>query len=111
MESYVFGHKIEKPFNSNYKWKNGDELKPNEGVRCCECGMTGYLDDKLKSKEDPCLGQLPGVRSACCGHGKSRGYIKMNNGIEIYFDTNNIERVDNGFIEFNNGAILDLNDR
>jgi len=40
------------------------------------------------SKPDPCLGYLPGVKFACCGHGESdEGYIKFENGIAIYFDT------------------------
>ncbi len=39
-------------------------------------------------KPDPCLGYLPGVKFACCGHGeKDGGYIKFENGVAIYFDT------------------------
>lgn len=33
---------------------------------------------------DPCLGYLPGVRNACCGHGVSgAAYIQFDNGIII----------------------------
>lgn len=34
---------------------------------------------------DPCLGYLPGVIAACCGHGKEHGMVKFENGIAIYF--------------------------
>lgn len=35
---------------------------------------------------DPCLGTLPGVRYACCGHGEPEGgYIMFENGTTIYF--------------------------
>lgn len=38
---------------------------------------------------DPCLGLLPGVAFACCGHGGhdgARGYIAFTNGVVIRFD-------------------------
>ena len=46
---------------------------------CVACG--------LKRTEaygpDPCLGYLPGVRNACCGHGVQYGYIQFENGLVI----------------------------
>lgn len=36
---------------------------------------------------DPCLGMLPGVTFACCGHGKNGGYILFENGRLIRFRT------------------------
>lgn len=38
-----------------------------------------------KGDPDPCLGRLPGVLIACCGHRKDRGYIVFENGIAILF--------------------------
>lgn len=35
---------------------------------------------------DPCLGTLPGVDYACCGHGKVPGYILFSNGVSVRFD-------------------------
>jgi hypothetical protein len=35
---------------------------------------------------DPCLGALPGVKYACCGHGghgNTQGYIYFENGVRI----------------------------
>jgi hypothetical protein len=39
-----------------------------------------------KEGHDPCLGSLPGVKYACCGHGVSEGYIVFDNGIKITGD-------------------------
>jgi hypothetical protein len=32
---------------------------------------------------DACLGTLPGVRAACCGHGKTKGYVLFESGLMI----------------------------
>lgn len=39
----------------------------------------------IKGEPDPCLGMLPGVTSACCGHGKKEGYLLFENGKQINF--------------------------
>lgn len=44
---------------------------------CNECGKKAGFP-----KVDPCLGELPGVKSACCGHGKRKAaYILFDNNI------------------------------
>jgi len=45
---------------------------------CKRCG-------KLSTQEgyDSCLGKLPGVINACCGHGSEEGYIMFENGVII----------------------------
>ena len=35
---------------------------------------------------DPCLGMLPGVTSACCGHGEEAGYISFECGFTIRWE-------------------------
>lgn len=62
-----------------------------------------YLDDKISILNNPrlcpkcskmpteegydgCLGKLPGILEACCGHGIRKGYIIFENGKKIYFD-------------------------
>lgn len=32
---------------------------------------------------DACLGKLPGVKNACCGHGLKDGYIQFNNLVRV----------------------------
>lgn len=39
---------------------------------------------------DPCIGYLPGVKFACCGHGEEDGYILFENGMIIHGDFNQI---------------------
>jgi len=34
---------------------------------------------------DPCLGMLPGVWAACCGHGDGEGYIAFEYGRTVRF--------------------------
>jgi len=56
-----------------------------EGWVCPFCGMARDRD----FGPDPCLGELPGVDYACCGHGGmiegERGYIAFSNGKVIRF--------------------------
>jgi hypothetical protein len=43
-----------------------------------------------RSGYDACLGYLPGVVSACCGHGKDRGFITWKNGTAITFSSDDL---------------------
>ena len=57
-----------------------------EGWICPECGMVRKADGF-----DPCLGELPGVKYACCGHGGHPhncvdGYIYFTNGVVVRFE-------------------------
>lgn len=40
--------------------------------RCTHCAQR-----RLPNGNDPCLGTLPGVEFACCGHGQHDGYAKF----------------------------------
>jgi hypothetical protein len=50
-------------------WPNG---------RCAKCHKK-----RTKAGHDPCIGHLPGVEYACCGHGNEEGYISFVNGLVI----------------------------
>jgi hypothetical protein len=57
-----------------------------DGWVCPECGMARGADGY-----DPCLGELPSVVSACCGHGGhphncENGYIVFTNGTIVRFE-------------------------
>lgn len=55
----------------------GYEVRP-----CCRCGQVFAGSDE--GKPDPCLGHLPGVDNACCGHGiPEAAYIRFTNGVTI----------------------------
>ena len=55
-----------------------------KSLKCPKCGKKPAKDGC-----DPCLGKLPGVLAACCGHGGTghnqdgTGYILFENGVEI----------------------------
>lgn len=36
-----------------------------------------------KEGHDHCLGYIPELRSACCGHGKEPSYIVLENGLHL----------------------------
>jgi hypothetical protein len=76
MKSYFHGHKI---IYKNDQWVYADTKKPiiEDSHRACKkCGF-GFKD------YDACLGKLPGVINACCGHGVDEGYIQFENGVII----------------------------
>lgn len=57
---------------------DGSEVSKTWTTRPCgQCGIaTG------KDGHDPCLGTLPGVMNACCGHGAVKGaYIQFTGGL------------------------------
>ena len=60
------------------------------GWRCPECQMIRVADDSgMGMGVDPCLGKLPGVKAACCGHGgkgNSGGYLYFENGTVVRFE-------------------------
>lgn len=63
-----------------------------EGWECPECHLKRGADG-----HDPCMGALPGVKYACCGHGgktmSSDGYIYFENGTVVRFEkTTQIEK-------------------
>jgi hypothetical protein len=66
------------------KWVYADDLSdlPATGgdVRpCLRCGAVWPLE-----KGDPCLGILPGVDNACCGHGnRDESYIRFTSGVVV----------------------------
>lgn len=47
---------------------------------CVKCGLTADHQGP-----DPCLGHLPGVVAACCGHGNPRqsAYLSFENGTKV----------------------------
>ena len=47
-------------------------------IPCAKCGKLPTKDD-----HDACLGTLPGVIDACCGHGVTEAYINFENGVTI----------------------------
>ena len=61
------------------------EGRPPERCRWCN-------RERTPEGHDGCLGTLPGVVYACCGHGGDAGYVMFENGLTItgYFDHVNV---------------------
>lgn len=66
-QSYVRGHRVRYD-GSAWRYCDTDALIDAERP-CVRCGLTAVPDGP-----DPCLGMLPGVISACCGHGVEQGW-------------------------------------
>ena len=60
-----------------WRYVDTNELYDNKNPRpCAECGR-----ERQHDQPDPCLGWLPGVKFACCGHGfEGFGYIVHEDG-------------------------------
>lgn len=71
------GHKIEL---KNKEWVYSDTKESTvETWKNRPCGHCGKHN--TKEGHDACLGTLPGVMNACCGHGsRNESYIQFENG-------------------------------
>lgn len=62
------------------KWfykDTGQHVTENPDRPCGHCGKKNRGDG-----HDPCLGELPGVKSACCGHGvREDSFVIFTNGV------------------------------
>ncbi len=48
------------------------------------CGHCGEFGGGADGAPDPCLGTLPGVVNACCGHGESdASYVVLSDGVVL----------------------------
>ncbi|MEY8001594.1 hypothetical protein AB8U03_15600 [Clostridium sp. Mt-5] len=60
--------------NKQWLYEDGTSID-KENRPCPKCG-------KMPTKKgyDACLGYIPGVINACCGHGVAKGYIMYKDG-------------------------------
>ena len=74
------GHKIHKGKNGEWMFYDTNDLITAWLKRPC-----GYCDAAdTPEGYDGCLGYLPGVRNACCGHGEwATAYIQFTKGLTI----------------------------
>ena len=73
------GHDIDHRSNEWHYSDTGQPVTDNPGRACGHCNLPNR-DDEC----DPCIGFLPGVQNACCGHGQSsESYIQFENGVIV----------------------------
>ena len=69
--SYIRGWDVYYDFGERtWRYTDDDEKCYSENERPCK-----YCDEPAFISCDACLGLIPGVKSACCGHGVEQGYI------------------------------------
>lgn len=76
--SHWRGHPI---YWDGERWRYCDNHQPTVGNErnCGECGKA-----RTPQGQDGCLGTLPGVTNACCGHGhQAEAYVQFTNGGEM----------------------------
>ena len=72
------GHPVKWNEDRNrFEYEDGIAMDAHERP-CTKCDMLAGDDG-----HDPCLGKLPGVKDACCGHGTGLGYIIFENGVGV----------------------------
>jgi hypothetical protein len=68
------GHEIEEAQPDVWVYSDtGDRVSDDPGRDCGACGLA-----QTEEGHDPCLGTLPGVMNACCGHGEpDAAYVQI----------------------------------
>jgi len=96
-KSYLRGDLIEK--NEKGEFIYSDTKEPVIGnYQDRPCGKCGEY--RTKEGHDPCLGELPGLMNACCGHGiDTSAYAQYLNGSTV-----NGEEALEVFKELKNGS-------
>lgn len=59
-------------------YEDGEPVDFSHPRPCPKCGGSVGGDGC-----DPCIGKLPGVKFACCGHGIHEGYILFENDVRV----------------------------
>jgi len=83
MPDLLRGHPIYQDANGDWRFSDTDEptVETWHQRPCGHCGRHGSSSDGLP---DPCLGLLPGVTNACCGHGNPvESYICFEGGLTV----------------------------
>lgn len=79
--STLRGHKIE-CVNGVYIYTDTKEPTVGNERDCGFCGLSNTIEG-----HDGCLGTLPGVMNACCGHGDiKQAYVQFDSDNAIYKD-------------------------
>jgi hypothetical protein len=81
--STLRGHPIYKDEDGVFRFADNDEPTAENWSKrpCGHCGKRGNSND---GQPDPCLGQLPGVTNACCGHGDpDQAYVCFRGGVVL----------------------------
>jgi hypothetical protein len=74
----------EQVFNRYWVYEDTKEPLPATGGKVRPCKKCDNVMPLGEGEHDLCLGILPGVDNACCGHGvRERSYIRFTNGVAV----------------------------
>lgn len=80
----VWMDNAEKTEEGHWVYADNGERLPATGGKIRPCKKCDKLFPLGEGEVDPCLGILPGVDNACCGHGvRESSYIRFLNGKAI----------------------------
>jgi len=72
------GYKIEL-LNNVYVYSDSKQpVSENKQRKCGKCNL-----EQTEDGHDGCLGKLPGLMNACCGHGHDKPYVQFMDGFVI----------------------------
>ena len=76
----IRGHAVEWDESAGiWRWQdNGSPMLDDRACKSC-------AERPTREGHDPCLGELPGVSGACCGHGLANGSLVTVSGIRLEF--------------------------
>lgn len=81
MSDHFRGHEIRQNDQGEYYYPDTGELV-SETWKERGCGFCGLPD--TPEGHDGCLGAIPGLLNACCGHGRIEdAYLQVEGGMEI----------------------------
>ncbi len=82
--THVSGNKVEVTDKGYWVYEDTGERLPATGGEIRSCRKCNKLFPLGEGEVDPCLGILPGVDNACCGHGvREHSYIRFVNGVVV----------------------------
>lgn len=81
-KSHLRGHPI---YWDGVQWRYSDTNELTiETWGSRSCGQCGLYGNSNSGNPDPCIGLLPYVTNACCGHGnRGESYICIKDGISV----------------------------
>lgn len=82
--SHFRGHPTTRVGDGPWMYDDTGEPLPCDGGDVRPCAKCGELFTLGEGEVDPCLGVLPGVDNACCGHGvREDSYVRFTTGVVL----------------------------
>jgi hypothetical protein len=105
----IFGHDAQWEEGDVWRFSDTGEPANDENIRARKCPVCQLSPSQ--NMHDPCIADLPGVRNACCGHGRPKNaYVQFDDRRELrrgaalsYFD---VQKVGPGHVAFADSSAM-----